>query len=224
VSTAELTLRTLRIGLEATLIAAVPGLPPGVALGLGRFRGRRIGLGIANAGLRLPPVALGHALWLLMWPSSVWGGGPLAGLGWLYTVKATILAQALLALPLIVALTAAAVQAVPVELLDQARAFGARRVGLAALAAREARLGVLAAVIAAIGTATASVGAVLVVGALQDGPTLPAAAVVAWGASDHAHAAAYGAVAMGLFLAVAAALTAVQHGEGRGARWQAART
>ena len=99
-----------------------------------------------------------------MWPDSQWGGGPLGGLGWIYTLNAVILAQTLLALPVVVALTVAAVQAVPAGLLEQARALGARRPRLARLALREARIGVLAALIAALGTAMASVGAVLVVG------------------------------------------------------------
>src|SRR6201999_1203583 len=95
--TVELTLRTLRIGFESTAIAALFGLPAGALLGLRRFRGR--------------PVALGLILWLFMWPDSEWGGGPLGGLHWIYTLNAAILAQVLLVLPIIVALTAAAVQA-----------------------------------------------------------------------------------------------------------------
>jgi tungstate transport system permease protein len=211
--TVTLTLRTLRVGFESTAIAAVAGLPLGVALGLGRFRGRGVALATFNAGLRIPPVALGHVLWLLLWPSSQWGGGPLAGLGWIYTVNAVILAQALLALPVIVALTTAAVQAVPGGLLDQARAYGARRSAVAVLALREARVGVLAALIAALGTAIASVGAVLVVGA-GDAATLPSAALLAWnGGGRNADAVAYGAILLGIFLVIAAALTTVQHGQ-----------
>ena len=90
-----------------------------------------------NAGIRTPPVALGVLLWLLLWPDSRWGGGLLSGLGWIYTLSAVILAQTLLALPIVVALTAAAVQRVPDGLLDQARAFGAP--ACAARAARAAR-------------------------------------------------------------------------------------
>ena len=89
-------------------------------------------LGDFNAGLRMPPVALGLVLWMLMWPDSRWGGGPLsAASGWIYSLNAVILAQTLLVLPIVVALTAAAVQRVPGGLLDQARAFGAPRGGAA---------------------------------------------------------------------------------------------
>jgi tungstate transport system permease protein len=212
--TVDVTLRTLRIGFESTAIAAAAGVPLGVALGLGRFRGRGPALALFNAGLRVPPVALGHGLWLAMWPSSQWGGGPLSALGWLYTLPAVILAQSLLALPVIVALTTAAVQSVPGGLLDQARAFGARPAAVAALAAREARIGVLAALIAALGTAMASVGAVLVVGSEPDASTLPSAALNAWNQGGaRGEAVLYGVVMLGLFLAVAAALTVLQHGK-----------
>jgi tungstate transport system permease protein len=207
-------LRTLRIGFECTALAAVAGVPLGVLLGLGRFRGRGVTLAAFNAGLRLPPVALGQVLWLLLWPSSQWGGGPLSGLGWIYTLDAVILAQTLLALPVIVALTSSAVQAVPDGLLAQARAYGAGRAAVARLALREARIGVLAALIAALGTAMASVGAVLVVGSQVNASTLPSAALSAWNRGDeNAQAVAYGALMLGIFLVVAAALTVVQHGQ-----------
>lgn len=212
--TVDVGLRTLRIGFESTAIAAMAGVPAGIVLGLGRFRGRGSALATFNAGLRFPPVALGLLLWLLMWPDSQWGGGPLGGLGWIYTMNAVILAQALLALPVIVALTTAAVQAVPSGLLAQARAYGAGSWAVAALAAREARVGVLAALIAALGTAMSSVGAVLVVGSQINASTLPSAALTTWnGGGSDALAAAYGAVMLGLFLIVAAVLTIVQHGE-----------
>jgi tungstate transport system permease protein len=149
-----------------------------------------------------------------MWPSSQWGAGPLAGLGWIYTINAVIFAQSLLALPVVVALTVVAVQGVPTGLLAQARAYGAGSVAVAALALREARIGVLAALIAALGTAMSSVGAVLVVGSQINASTLPSAALTVWNSGGRdADAAAYGAVMLGIFLIVAAALTVVQHGQ-----------
>ena len=165
-----------------------------------------------NAGLRIPPVALGLALWLLMWPDSQWGGGPLGGLHWLYTLNAAILAQTLLAFPIVVALTSAAVQSVPDTLLAQARAFGRASRAVARLALREARIGVFAALTAALGTAMASVGAVLMVGG-GDGSTLPSAALNAWnGGGRIEDAVAYGTIMLGLFLIIASVLTVIQHG------------
>ena len=142
-----------------------------------------------------------RSLWLLMWPDSQWGGGPLAGLGWIYTLNAVILAQTLLALPVVVALTVAAVQACRPGCSSRPRALGARGPRLGMLALREARIGVLAAIIAALGTATASVGAVLVVGTSLGTATLASAALAAWnGGGEDARAVAYGIVLLGLFL------------------------
>lgn len=214
----DITLRTIRIAFESTAFAAAAGLPLGVWLGTARFRGRRAVLSGFNAGLRVPPIALGHTLWLLMWPDSRWGGGPLAGLGWIYTLDAVILAQTLLAFPIVVALTVAAVQSVPRGLLEQAAALGARGPRLGMLALREARTGVLAALIAALGTATASVGAVVVVGTSLGTATLASAALTSWNAGGaDARAVAYGLVLLGLFLVLAACLTIVQ--QQRRTRW-----
>ncbi len=212
-----LTLRTLRVGFEATALAAIPGVPLGTALGLGRFRGRRGVMGVVNAGLRLPPVVLGHILWLCMWPTSPWGGGPLSGLRWLYTLDAVILAQSLLALPIVIALTAAAVQGLSPGLVAQARAYGARGPALGRFAVREGRVGVAAALMAALGAATASVGAILVVGTATDAEVLPTAALTSWGAGEHGEAARYGAIMLATYAVVAAVLTVLQHG--RRPRW-----
>jgi tungstate transport system permease protein len=209
----EITLRTLRVGVESTAIAGLAGVPAGCLLGLGRFRGRTLLLGTFNAGIRTPPVALGVLLWLLLWPDSRWGGGLLSGLGWIYTLSAVILAQTLLVLPIVIALTAAAVQRVPAGLLDQARAFGAPTWRRATLALREARVGVLAALIAALGTAIASVGAILVVGSSLGSATLATAALSQWNAGGQdARSVAYGSVLLGMFLVLAALMTTLQHG------------
>jgi tungstate transport system permease protein len=220
----DITLRTLRVGVEATVLAAFAGIPLGCALGLGRFRGRRGLLAVVNAGIRLPPVALGQLLWLALWPDSPWGGGPLSGLGWIYSMNAVILAQTLLALPIVAALTSAAVQNVPDGLVDQARAFGASRVRQALLALREARIGVFSALIAALGTAMASVGAVVIVGTSLGTSTLATAALTQWrsgSVTDAGRAVAYGTVLLGLFLVVSAVLTIAQQ---RRTPWMPGRT
>ncbi|MDO8211690.1 ABC transporter permease [Conexibacter sp. CPCC 206217] len=207
----ETTLRTLRVGFESTLLAALVGLPLGLLLGLRSFRGRGVLAWAFNAALRTPPVALGLILWLLLWPDSRWGGGPLGGLGWIYSMQAIILAQTLLALPIVVALTATAVQSVPGTLLEQARAFGASPWRRAALALREARVGVIAALLTALGTAMGAVGAILVVGASFGDATLATAALQSWGmGGQDGLAVAYGTVLLGIFVVIAAALTALQ--------------
>ena len=199
---------TLRVALWSTLFALALGLPLGLLLGLGRFRGRRAGLAVANAGMGLPPVVVGLVAALLLFR-----GAPLGGLDLLYTLNGVILAQTLLALPIVIALTVAAVRRVPAGLLDQAEAFGAPAWRRGVLAVREARRGVTAAVIAALGTAIASVGAVIVIGNSLGSATLATATLTSWnaGGSD-AHAVAYGTVLLAMFLVLAAALTVVQEG------------
>ncbi len=203
---------TLKVALWSTLFALAIGLPLGLTLGLGRFRGRRGGLALANAGMGLPPVVVGLVAALLLFR-----GAPLGGLNLLYTLNGVIVAQTLLALPLVVALTAAAVQSLPAGLLEQARAFRASRVQVAMLALREARIGVLAATIAAMGSAFAEVGAVVLVGGNLDGDTqtLASAVLVRVSAGEYGRAIALGAILLGLILILAAVLTLAQQHERR---------
>ncbi|WP_418060168.1 ABC transporter permease [Pimelobacter simplex] len=208
----DLTLTTLKVALLPTLVAFVVGLPIGLALGLGRFRGRGVGLVLANAGLGLPPVIVGLFLVLLMFPV-----GPLGRLHLLFTLNGVYVAQTVLALPIIVALSASAVRDVSPGLLDQARAFGAGRLRVGALATREARTGILAAVIAAIGSGLSEVGAVVLVGGNIDGltQTLASATLARVNAAHWAEAIAIGIVLLGLILVVVALLTMLQYGRRR---------
>jgi tungstate transport system permease protein len=209
----HLTLVTLWVGAFSTVVALILGLPAGLALGLGRFRGRRIGLILGNAGLGLPPVMVGLVLSLLMFPAA-----PLGGLHLLFTLKGVLVAQTILALPIVVALTAAAVQGVPAGLLAQARVFGAGTRQVWGLALREARVGVMAATIAALGSALSEVGAVVLVGGNIEGSdqTLASAALEQVDAGHFAQGVAIGIVLLGLILVLAAALTLVQQRQGRG--------
>jgi tungstate transport system permease protein len=204
---------TLRIGVESTAIALALGLPLGLWLGLGRFRGRRLGLVLVNAGLGLPPVVVGLIVSLLLFRQA-----PLGGLHLIYTVNGVILAQALLALPVVAALSAAALHAVPLGLRDQARALGASRLRVAALALREARVGVLAATIAAMGSALSEVGAVVLVGGNIQGQTqtLASAVLVRVSAGDYGRGIALGVILLGLILVISAVLTLAQQRE---AQW-----
>jgi tungstate transport system permease protein len=204
---------TLRIAVESTAIALVLGLPIGLVLGLGRFRGRRAGLVLANAGLGLPPVVVGLIVALLLFRQA-----PFGGLHLIYTVNGVIVAQTLLALPVVAALSAAALQAVPVGLRDQARALGASRLRVAGLALREAHVGVLAATIAAVGSAMSEVGAVVLVGGNITGQTqtLASAVLVQVSAGDYGRGIALGIILLGLILAISAVLTLAQQ---RDAQW-----
>ncbi|HTW20588.1 MAG TPA: ABC transporter permease [Mycobacteriales bacterium] len=200
---------TLEVAIVATVVAVVLGLPCGLVLGLGRFRGRRLGIVLANAGLGLPPVMVGLVLALLMFPEA-----PLGRFHLLFTLHGVYIAQSVLSFPVVVALSCSALRAVPEGLLDQARAFDASRRQLWVLALREARVGVLTAVIAAVGSALSEVGAVVLVGGNIYGndQTLASATIFAVDQAQFAYAMALGIILLGLILVVAAALTFVQQG------------
>jgi len=199
---------TIRVALVSTASALVIGLPIGLALGLGRFRGRRALQILANASLALPAVVVGIAVLLLLLPT-----GALGSLQIEFSLTAVYVVQAILALPYIVALTPAAIQALPPGLLAQARALGAGRVQLSVLALREAKIGMVAAVIAALGATISEVGAVVIVGGNFQGhdETLASALLEQFNYTAHEpYATAIALVLLALILVLIAALTVVQ--------------
>jgi tungstate transport system permease protein len=188
---------TLEVAVIATVVATALGLPIGIAIGLGRFRGRGVLHALANASLGLPPVLVGLLMFLVFVPE-----GPLGSVHLLITKQAVYVAQTILALPYVIALSAAAVQGLPRGLLAQARALGAGRRQLAVLALREARIGVMAAVLAALGSTLAEVGAIVIVGGNIYGfdQTLASAALYEANAAHYADALAIGIVLIALIL------------------------
>jgi tungstate transport system permease protein len=202
---------TIRVALISTGIALALGLPVALALGLGRFRCRRTLQILANASLGLPPVIAGLVLFLLFIPQ-----GALGSLHLVFTLKAVYVAQTVLALPYVVALTAAAIQGLPPGLLGQARVLGAGRGQLCGLALREAKIGVLAAVIAALGSTLSEVGAVVIVGGNVHGydQTLASAVLEQVNSASYTNAVAIGIVLMLLILLLLGALTVLQQREG----------
>jgi tungstate transport system permease protein len=150
---------TLQVAAFAAAMASLIGIPLGIAIALGRFRGRTTLQLLANAGLGLPPALVGAGLFLLFAKGSLLGS-----LDLIFTKRAVLIAQTILALPYTVALTAAAVQGLAAGLIAQARLLGASRRQLGLLALREARIGVMAAVIAALGTALSEVAAIAILG------------------------------------------------------------
>ena len=203
---------SIRVALISTSAALVIGLPIGLALGLGRFRGRRALQILANASLALPSVVVGIAVLLLVLPDGVLGSLQIE-----FSIQAVYIAQAILALPFIVALTPAAIQGLPPGLLDQARALGAGRVQLSLLALREARVALLAAVIAALGATLSEVGAVVIVGGNFQGhdETLASALLEQFNYTGHDPiATAIAIVLLALILVLAALLTVIQQRTG----------
>src|SRR6201987_2715561 len=203
---------TLRVAVISTAVALVIGLPLGLALGLGRFRGRRTLQLLANASLALPSVVVGIGVLLLLLPQGAFGSLRIE-----FTLQAVYIAQAVLALPYIVALTPAAIQGLPPGLIDQARALGAGRIQLGMFALREAKIGVMAAVIAALGATVAEVGAVVIVGGNFQGSdeTLASALLEQFNYTAHnPYASAIALVLLAVILVLIGTLTVIQQRTG----------
>lgn len=198
---------TLRVSLTATAIALLVGMPLGTALALTRFPGRHVLLAGANTGMGMPPVVIGLFVTVLLWRS-----GPLGAFGLLYTPEAMVVAQTTIATPIVVALTAAAVQQVDPDFHVQMRAIGATRARALLALLREARLPLLAAAMAAFGAVVSEVGAAQMVGGNIAGQTrvLTTAAVLATSRGQFALAIAFGLVLMLIAFVVNLVLTLAQ--------------
>lgn len=205
---------TLEVAAIATAAATVIGVPIGLVIGLGRFRGRGVAHAFANASLALPPVVVGVFLYVLFLPRA-----PLGSVQLIWTKEIVFIAQTILALPFTIALTAAAVQALPPGLLGQARLLGAGRVQVSMLALREARIGVMAGIIAALGTALSEVAAIAILGGNIYGydQTLASASLYEVGGGHYAEALAIAIVLLGLILILMCGMGLLQH-QGNGIR------
>jgi tungstate transport system permease protein len=199
--------RTLLISGLATLVAMLLGIPLGYALARGRFPGRTLLLGMVNTGMGMPPVVVGLVVWLLLTRS-----GPLGAWELIYTPRAMIIAQFVIATPLVVGFTAASIQALPAQLPDLLTSLGAGRVQALWILSREARLGLLAAVMAGFGAIVSEVGASMTVGGNLRGSTrvLTTAIVTETGRGNLPTALALGCLLLGLAFAVNLLLTLVQ--------------
>lgn len=143
----------------AVLISLLIGIPCGVFLALSQFPGRRFLVTLVNTGMGLPPVVAGLFVVLMLWRS-----GPLGSFELLYTPQAMIIAQVLIASPIVSGLTLAAIQQVDPKLRLQAFSLGASRFQMILTLLREARLSTLAAIMAGFGGVISEVGAVMMVG------------------------------------------------------------
>jgi len=155
----QITFLTLRVSGTATLISLLIGVPLGTLLALTNFPGRRFFISIVNTGMGLPPVVAG--LWISMF---LWRAGPLGSLDLMYTPTAIIIAQAVIASPIVVALTSAAIQQIDPKLRLQIKALGATKLQYLWFLIKEARFSLLAAVIAGFGAVVSEVGASMMVG------------------------------------------------------------
>jgi tungstate transport system permease protein len=155
----QITWLSLQISGTATLLSLLVGIPAGVGLALAKFPGRGLLIALVNTGMGLPPVVVGLFVSIFLWRS-----GPLGALGLLYTPTAIVIAQFVIAAPIVVGLTVAAMQQLNPKLRLQLLALGASRWQLLWLLMREARLPLLAAVMAGFGGVISEVGASMMVG------------------------------------------------------------
>ncbi len=154
-----ITALSLKISGTATLISLFLGVSTGTVVALTRFPGRKIVVSLINTGMGLPPVVVGLFVTIFLWRN-----GPLGFLQILYTPTAIILAQAIIATPIISGISLAAMQNLPANLRLQILALGATRLQMLWLLIREARLPLLAAVMAGFGGIISEVGASIMVG------------------------------------------------------------
>jgi len=205
--TLTISLRTLAISGAATLLSIAIGVPIGYVLAWRRFPGRTILLGMVNTGMGMPPVVVGLVVWLLLVRS-----GPFGSFELIYTAPAMVIAQFLLATPIVIGFATASFQGMNPRIVDLLRVLGAGPLRRLWLLAREARLGLMTAVMAAFGAVVSEVGVSMIVGGNLERSTrvLTTAIVTETSRGEVERALSLGVVLFGLSLAVNSALTMVQ--------------
>ncbi|MCL5110703.1 MAG: ABC transporter permease [Chloroflexi bacterium] len=198
---------SLLISGSATCLSLLLGIPLGTALALARFPGRRAIISLVNTGMGMPPVVVGLVVSIFLWRS-----GPLGALRLMYTPTAMVVAQCVIASPIIVGITMAAMGQLDPKLRLQMLGLGASRWQLLLVLLREARLPMLAAVMAGFGGVISEVGAVMMVGGNIPGDTrvLTTAIVLETSKGNFDTALALGLILLLLAYAVNLALTLVQ--------------
>lgn len=157
---------SLQVSLMAVFIASLIALPLGAALALWRFPGRNVVIVALNALMGLPPVVAGLCVYLLLSRA-----GPLGEWGLLFTPTAMVIAQVVLVLPIIAALTRQHVEALHGEYAEQLNSLGLSRQRMIPTLLWDARFALLTVILAGFGRASAEVGAVMIVGGNIDGVT-----------------------------------------------------
>jgi tungstate transport system permease protein len=150
---------SLQVSGSATFLSLLIGIPVGTFLALNRFPGRHLVISLVNTGMGLPPVVVGLFVTIMLWRN-----GPLGLLHLLYTPMAMVIAQCIIAAPIVTGLTLAAMQSLNPRLRLQLLALGASRWQMLWLLVREARLPLLAAVMAGFGGVISEIGASMMVG------------------------------------------------------------
>jgi tungstate transport system permease protein len=200
---------SLAVSGTATLISMFIGVTLGSLLALNRFPGRGVALAVVNTGMGLPPVVVGLFVAVMLWRS-----GPLGEMNLIYTPTAMVIAQTIIATPIITGFTAAALQSLDPRLRLQILSLGASRLQMLWLLLKEARLPLLAAVMAAFGAVISEVGASIMVGGNIKDETrvLTTAMVLETSRGEFELAMALGIILLALMVVVNLVLTRIQQG------------
>jgi len=195
----QITWLTIQVSLSATLLASAAGIPLAVLLVEGKFRGKESVITLVNSMMALPTVVVGLSVFAFLSRQ-----GPLGGLELLFTPTAIMIGEFILAIPIVVALTIAALKGVDPRVRETALTLGASRSGAAVMLVLEARYAVVAAVLAGFARVVAEVGSALMVGGNIRGYTRTLATAIALetGKGEFAFA-----IALGLILILLALMT-----------------
>jgi tungstate transport system permease protein len=209
----QITLLSLGVSGLATAISLLIGLPLGTVLALSVFRSRGLVLSVVNTGMALPPVVAGLAIALMLWRS-----GPLGDLNLIYTPTAIVIAEVVIATPVILGLAAAGIGQLDPRLQVQLQGLGASRYQTVWWLWREARLSLLAALMAGFGSVISEVGAAMMVGGNISGQTrvLTTAIVLDVGRGDFGTAIELAGILLALAFMVNGVLTWAQQSGRRG--------
>lgn len=202
-----ITLFSLKVSVLATLISLVVGIAVGMAIALNRFPGKHFLISLINTGMGLPPVVAGLFVTILLWRN-----GPFGFLDILYTPTAIVIAQTIIATPIVAGISLAAIQQLHPDLRLQILSLGASRWQMVWMLAKEARLPLMAAVMAGFGGIISEVGASMMVGGNIKGSTrvLTTATVMETGKGNFDMAIALSLILMVLTFTVNAVLTHIQ--------------
>jgi tungstate transport system permease protein len=205
-----ITWRSLQISGGATMVSLLLGIPLGIAFALTRFPGRPVAVALINTGMGLPPVVVGLFVSIFLWRS-----GPLGFLELIYTPTAMIIAQVIIAFPIVAGLTMASFQSLDPNLSLQLLGIGASKPQLLWLLCKEARLPLLAAVMAGFGGVISEVGASMMVGGNIRGETrvLTTATVLETGKGNFDVAIALSLILLALSFVLNFVLTQIQQRE-----------
>ncbi len=206
----QITFLSLEVSGAATVISLLLGISLGTAVALNSFPGKRILVSLVNTGMGLPPVVVGLFVSILLWRN-----GPLGSLGLLYTPTAMVLAQAIIATPIVMGITVGAMQALPPALRLQVLALGATRAQMLWILIKEARLPLMAGVMAGFGGVISEIGASIMVGGNIKGYTrvLTTATVMETGRGNFDVAIALSLILLLVTAAINYCLTVIQQRE-----------